>query len=87
MERLDRIVARNRAVQRGTRRRIFGIVAAIVLLVVLALLIAYTDLAQPPVQPRAPAQEVRGIYIGRPPAAKHAPAKPAPAPALTAPAR
>ena len=87
MERLDRIVARNRAVQRGTRWRIFGILAAVVLLVVLALLIAYTDLAQTPVQPRAPAQEVHGIYIGRPPTAKPAPARPAPAPAPPAPAK
>lgn len=87
MERLDRIVTRNRAAQRGTRRRIFGVVAAVVLLVVLALLIAYTDLAQTPVQPRAPAQEVHGIYIGRPPAAKPAAAKPAAAPAPAAPAQ
>lgn len=93
VERLERIIARNRAARRSTWRRVIGVVTAIVLLVVIALLIAYTDLAQspvdpaqPPVQPRPPAQVVRGIYLARPPAAKPAPAKPVPAPAAPAPA-
>ena len=66
LDKLDKILQRNRAEQRRGRRKLLTIAGVIVALIVIALLLTYTDLGQPPVPKRPAVQHVDGIYLGKP---------------------
>lgn len=69
MGRLENIVTRNREMQRRGLRKLLLTVGIVVLIIVIAILMLFTDWGQPNVPPKpAPEQPTRvhDVYIGKP---------------------
>ena len=69
MGRLENIVSRNREAQQAGARKLMIAVGIVVMLIVIAVLLLFTDLGKPNVPPPGP-PKADGVYIGKPPAAK-----------------
>jgi len=66
VSRLDNIVTRNRSAQRRGLRKLIVTGSVLVLLVVIAVMLLFTDWGQPAVDKRATPTHVDGVYIGKP---------------------
>jgi hypothetical protein len=66
VERLDKIIDRNRAAQRRGLRRLLITLGVMTLLAVIIVLMVTTDLAKPPEPKRDRPTHIDGVFLGTP---------------------